>query len=411
MTTPPESPVSHAQKGSFGPNAWLVDDMYDRFLQDPTAVSASWREFFADYQRSPVPTVANAHVSAPAPLAKPVEVNTAAVALRGAAARIVTNMEASLSVPTATSVRTVAARLLEINRASLNESLARTTGAKVSFTHLIAFAIIKGIGAIPSMNATFVDSIDAKGTPGIIRHEHVGLGLAVDVLRPDGTRNLLVPVIRDADTVDFRDFLLSYEEIVRKVHNATFGADDFVGATCSLTNPGTLGTVQSVPRLMPGQGAIFGVGALAWPAGFEAADPTALADLGVGPAAVRHQRRPERRPQRNFHAVADLGRPQFRQRRHAGAQMGNRFGQRKALQRDFTGAQPKRRRDTVLLRRAIVKREQFGRGIAGFGPALFQQMGNVAMQLLAPALQKRIVGGVLNQRIGRIRVMRVERKS
>ncbi|HEY5302828.1 MAG TPA: multifunctional oxoglutarate decarboxylase/oxoglutarate dehydrogenase thiamine pyrophosphate-binding subunit/dihydrolipoyllysine-residue succinyltransferase subunit [Acidimicrobiales bacterium] len=282
MTTPPESPVSHAQKGSFGPNAWLVDDMYDRFLQDPTAVSASWREFFADYQRSPVPTVANAHVSAPAPLAKPVEVNTAAVALRGAAARIVTNMEASLSVPTATSVRTVAARLLEINRASLNESLARTTGAKVSFTHLIAFAIIKGIGAIPSMNATFVDSIDAKGTPGIIRHEHVGLGLAVDVLRPDGTRNLLVPVIRDADTMDFRDFLLSYEEIVRKVHNATFGADDFVGATCSLTNPGTLGTVQSVPRLMPGQGAIFGVGALAWPAGFEAADPTALADLGVG---------------------------------------------------------------------------------------------------------------------------------
>jgi 2-oxoglutarate dehydrogenase E1 component len=245
-------------------------------------VAASWREFFADYQRSPVPTVATTHAVAAAPAPKPVEVNAAATPLRGAAARIVTNMEASLRVPTATSVRTVAARLLEINRASLNESLGRTTGAKVSFTHLIAFAIIKGLQEITSMNATFVEAVDAKGTPGVIRHEHVGLGLAVDVERPDGTRNLLVPVIRDADTMDFRDFLLAYEELVRKVHNATFGADDFVGATCSLTNPGTLGTVQSVPRLMPGQGAIFGVGALAWPAGFEAADPIALAELGVG---------------------------------------------------------------------------------------------------------------------------------
>ncbi len=144
--------------------------------------------------------------------------------------------------------------LLEINRASLNESLGRTTGAKVSFTHLIAFAIIHGLKSIPSMNATFVEAVDAKGTPGVIRHEHVGLGLAVDVERPDGTRNLLVPVIRDADTMDFREFLIAYEELVRKVHSATFGADDFVGATCSLTNPGTLGTVQSVPRLMPGQG-------------------------------------------------------------------------------------------------------------------------------------------------------------
>ena len=256
--------------------------MYDRFLHDPTTVSPSWREFFVDYQRSPVPTVATATAPAPSVAVKPVEINADAVALRGAAARIVSNMEASLTVPTATSVRTVAARLLEINRLSLNESLARTTGAKVSFTHLIAYAIVKGLKEIPSLNATFVEAMDVKGTPGVIRHQHVGLGLAVDVQRPDGTRNLLVPVIRDADTMDFREFLLAYEELVRKVHNATFGADDFVGATCSLTNPGTLGTVQSVPRLMPGQGAIFGVGALAWPAGFEAADPTALAELGVG---------------------------------------------------------------------------------------------------------------------------------
>jgi len=254
--------------------------MYDKFLADPTSVAESWREFFADYQRSTVPSVASA---APATLTLPVtDIDTEAIPLRGAAARIVTNMEASLAVPTATSVRTVSARLLEINRAGLNESLSHSSGAKVSFTHFIAYAIVKGLAEIPSLNASFVDAVDKKGTPGVRRHEHVGLGLAVDVQRADGSRNLLVPVIRDADTMDFRAFLLAYEDLVRKVHNASIGADDFVGATVSLTNPGTLGTVQSVPRLMAGQGAIFGVGALGWPAGFEAADPRALAELGVG---------------------------------------------------------------------------------------------------------------------------------
>ena len=255
--------------------------MYDRFLADPNDVSDSWREFFADYQRSTVPSVATA-TSTPPPSPSSVTIDSEATALRGAAARIVTNMNASLGVPTATSVRTVSARLLEVNRSALNETLARSSGAKVSFTHFIAYAIVKGLVAIPSMNSSFVEAVDQKGTPGVRHHEHVGLGLAVDVQRPDGTRNLLVPVIRDADTMDFRGFLMAYEDLVRKVHGGSFGADDFVGATVSLTNPGTLGTVQSVPRLMAGQGAIFGVGALGWPAGFDAADPRALAELGVG---------------------------------------------------------------------------------------------------------------------------------
>jgi 2-oxoglutarate dehydrogenase E1 component len=257
--------------------------MYDRFLADPSAVAESWREFFADYQRSTLPPVASTVApSVSAPPKPGVVIDEAATALRGAAARIVTNMNASLAVPTATSVRTVSARLLEINRTALNESLARSSGAKVSYTHLIAYAIVKGLTAVPALNAAFVDAVDEKGTPGVRRHEHVGLGLAVDVEKKDGSRNLLVPVIRGADTMDFRSFLLTYEDLVRKVHGGSFGADDLVGATVSLTNPGTLGTVQSVPRLMPGQGAIFGVGALAWPAGFEAADPRALAEMGVG---------------------------------------------------------------------------------------------------------------------------------
>ncbi|MGC8510498.1 MAG: multifunctional oxoglutarate decarboxylase/oxoglutarate dehydrogenase thiamine pyrophosphate-binding subunit/dihydrolipoyllysine-residue succinyltransferase subunit [Acidimicrobiales bacterium] len=284
MTTPPDTASTTASGGSFGANAWLVDDLYDQYLADPASVAPSWREFFVDYHRSTVPAVPAAAPRSTAPPERPAVpvVDEGATALRGAAARIVANMTASLGVPTATSVRTVASRLLEINRVTLNETLSRTSGAKVSFTHLIAYAIVEGLVAVPSLNATYVEAVDAKGTPGVRHHDHVGLGLAVDVSRPDGSHNLMVPVIRDADTLDFREFLVAYEDLVRKVHAGTVGADDFVGATVSLTNPGTLGTVQSVPRLMPGQGAIFGVGALTWPAGFDAADPRTLAELGVG---------------------------------------------------------------------------------------------------------------------------------
>jgi 2-oxoglutarate dehydrogenase E1 component len=287
-----------AGAGAFGPNAWLVEDMYDRFRADPSSVSESWREFFADYR--PAATAA-APVATPAPVpspaATPLSPPTAgapvvsppadasgepATPLRGAAGRIVTNMEASLGVPTATSVRVVAAKLLEVNRTVVNDQLLRTTGGKVSFTHLIGYAVVKGLQAVPAMNAAFVADADGKGTPGVVRHRHVGLGLAVDVEKAAGTRTLLVPCIAEADTRDFRSFLGAYEELVRKIHTNKIAPDDFAGTTATLTNPGTLGTVQSVPRLMPGQGVIVGVGALGFPPGFEAADPRVLADLGVG---------------------------------------------------------------------------------------------------------------------------------
>ncbi|HEX4245940.1 MAG TPA: multifunctional oxoglutarate decarboxylase/oxoglutarate dehydrogenase thiamine pyrophosphate-binding subunit/dihydrolipoyllysine-residue succinyltransferase subunit [Acidimicrobiales bacterium] len=298
------SPISGS--GAFGPNAWLVEDMYDRFRADPTSVSDSWREFFADYRpvtgapTGQVPAVtATAVAPAPAP-APPTEAprrdgvatgggtpapststDEPITPLRGAAGRIVVNMEASLGVPTATSVRSVPAKLLEVNRTIINNQLSRTMGGKVSFTHLIGFAVVKGLEAVPTMNSAFVADADGKGTPGVIRHARVGLGLAVDVEKRDG-RTLLVPCIGDADLLDFRAFVGAYEDLVRKVHTNKIAPDDFAGTTVTLTNPGTLGTVQSVPRLMPGQGVIVGVGALGVPPGFEAADPRALADLGVG---------------------------------------------------------------------------------------------------------------------------------
>jgi 2-oxoglutarate dehydrogenase E1 component len=311
-----------AGAGAFGPNAWLVEDMYDRFRSDPTSVSDSWREFFADYRPAGAPPVQTAAtVPAPAlpseraaaassPTPTPRSVPATAIAasaspavspqptvptagggsadddkatpLRGAAARIVANMEASLSVPTATSVRVVPAKLLEVNRTVINNQLFRTNGGKVSFTHLIGYAVVKGLIATPAMNAAFVPDSDGKGTPGVIRHHHVGLGLAVDVEKSGGTRTLMVPCIGGADELDFRGFISAYEELVRKIHTNKIAPDDFAGTTVTLTNPGTLGTVQSVPRLMPGQGLIVGVGALGFPPGFEAADPRTLANLGIG---------------------------------------------------------------------------------------------------------------------------------
>jgi 2-oxoglutarate dehydrogenase E1 component len=276
-----------------GPNAWLVDEMYEQYLADPGAVSESWREFFGDYRpERPVaaPTAAPAAPPADAPPSavapQPAATAPAAVdaeptgePLRGAAALIAANMTRSLEVPTATSFREVPAKLLEVNRSIINGYLGRTRGGKVSFTHLIGFAVVRAIAdAMPVMNSTYVEGPDGKGR--VVHHDHIGLGLAVDVERQNG-RTLLVPCIRDADTLDFRAFWAAYEDLIRKVRSNKLTADDFAGVTVSLTNPGTIGTVQSVPRLMPGQGTIVGVGTLGFPTEFEGADPATLATLGV----------------------------------------------------------------------------------------------------------------------------------
>ncbi|MFP5318060.1 MAG: multifunctional oxoglutarate decarboxylase/oxoglutarate dehydrogenase thiamine pyrophosphate-binding subunit/dihydrolipoyllysine-residue succinyltransferase subunit [Acidimicrobiia bacterium] len=277
---------------AFGPNAWLVDEMYERYRADPGSVSASWRDFFEGYRpdngRGPASVAARPTPPAAPASPPPAEAAPAGVAagappadgqvLRGAAARLAVNMEASLAIPTATSTRVVPARLLEVNRKVLNGYLGRTGGGKVSFTHLIGYAVVRAVAAVPAMNASFAKSADEAR---VVRHPHVGLGLAVDVPKPDGSRTLLVPCIRDADTLDFRAFHAAYEEIIRRVRTNKIGPADFSGVTMTLTNPGTLGTVHSVPRLMPGQGVIVGVGALEYPAEFQGADPNVLAELGV----------------------------------------------------------------------------------------------------------------------------------
>ncbi|MCJ7672680.1 MAG: multifunctional oxoglutarate decarboxylase/oxoglutarate dehydrogenase thiamine pyrophosphate-binding subunit/dihydrolipoyllysine-residue succinyltransferase subunit, partial [Acidimicrobiia bacterium] len=191
---------------------------------------------------------------------------------------IVENMEASLTVPTATSVRSIPAKLLEVNRQILNNHLGRTGRGKVSFTHLIAYAVVRALDEFPNLTSSYAE---ADGTPTIVRHPHVNIGLAVDVERKDGTRSLLVPNIKHAETLDFAGFWEAYEALIAKVRGGQMSPDDFVGTTGTITNPGMIGTVHSVPRLMPGQGFILGVGAIGYPSEYEGADPQALARLGV----------------------------------------------------------------------------------------------------------------------------------
>jgi 2-oxoglutarate dehydrogenase E1 component len=212
---------------------------------------------------------------APAP---PVPKDAETVPLKGAAARVVSNMEASLNVPTATSVRAVPAKLLIDNRVVINNHLARKRGGKVSFTHVIGYAIVQALKIMPEMNAGFTE---VDGKPALIKPGHINLGLAIDVPKPDGTRQLLVPSIKAAESMDFHQFWTAYEDVVRRARNGKLSADDFAGTTVSLTNPGTIGTVHSVPRLMQGQGCIIGVGAMEYPAEYQGASPETLARLAV----------------------------------------------------------------------------------------------------------------------------------
>jgi 2-oxoglutarate decarboxylase len=201
------------------------------------------------------------------------------VVLRGAAARTVQNMDASLTVPTATSVRSVPVKLLFDNRTVINNHLARARGGKVSFTHLIGYAIIQAVKAMPEMNTGY--EVDEKGKPNQLKPEHINFGLAIDLQKPDGSRQLLVPSIKATETMTFAQFWAAYETMVRKARDGKLEVSDFQGTTLSLTNPGGIGTNHSVPRLMSGQGVIVGVGSMEYPPEFQGASEHTLAQMAI----------------------------------------------------------------------------------------------------------------------------------
>ena len=311
----------------FGQNEWLVEEMYRKFCEDPSSVDPSWHEFLVDYspqpavdtaastgngaepaappepkpapepaqaakptppaktppsskaasteQKSPADTPAKPKTAAPVPSADGDEVRV----LRGAAAAVVKNMAASLEVPTATSVRAIPAKLLIDNRIVINNHLKRTRGGKISFTHLLGYAIVQAVKKFPNMNRHFAQ---VNGKPNVVTPAHTSLGLAIDLQGKDGNRQLVVAGIKNTETMRFGQFIAAYEDIVRRARDGKLTAEDFAGVTLSLTNPGTIGTVHSVPRLMRGQGAIIGAGAMEYPAEFQGASEERIAELGIG---------------------------------------------------------------------------------------------------------------------------------
>jgi len=270
---PPAPPAAPPAPPAAPPAPPAAAHAADRAPQPPaTAVPAT-----SPSPAAQVEPAAGAKVPAPAatPPARPSPRTTP---LKGAASQVVANMNASLAMPTATSVRTVPAKLLADNRTVINNHLRRARGGKVSFTHLIGYALVRALADVPVMNNAFGE---VEGKPVLLTPAGVGLGLAIDLHNANGTRSLVVAAIKGAESMDFAQFLAAYEDIVRRARQGALTTGDFQGTTISLTNPGGIGTVHSVPRLMQGAGAIIGVGAMEYPAEFSGASEETLAHLGI----------------------------------------------------------------------------------------------------------------------------------
>ncbi len=256
-------------------NAGFAQAVYESWIENPESVAPEWRRLFErgiigeEPPPKPAPTPSGSNGSTTLP----------GTEIKGPAARLAANMEESLSVPTATTFRVVPVRVLEQRRAALNSALKGSgSDRKLSFTHLIGWALVQAAHQHPAMGVTFVRR---EGTPVRIEPDGTHLGLAVDVERKDGSRGLVVPVLRHADRMDFPSFLATYESLVDRARHHRLMPDDFVGATITLTNPGGLGTSASVPRLMAGQACIVAVGAIAHPAEYHDVPADRVAGLGI----------------------------------------------------------------------------------------------------------------------------------
>ncbi|MGH9872079.1 MAG: multifunctional oxoglutarate decarboxylase/oxoglutarate dehydrogenase thiamine pyrophosphate-binding subunit/dihydrolipoyllysine-residue succinyltransferase subunit [Pyrinomonadaceae bacterium] len=312
---------------NFGANATYVEGLLSRFRSNPELVDESWRTYFAELLggggsgqadgasarplveptpgrqaenggRGPTSSTGVAEAAAPAktearpiaaakqsqaaPAAQPASTDQVeAIPIRGVALKIVENMEASLSVPTATSQRRIPVKLLDENRRIINKYLQENDRGKASYTHLIAWALLRALDEFPQLNDGF-DIVD--GNPVRLHRPGVNLGVAIDVTKKDGTRTLLVPNIKGASKLRFSQFLTAYDDVVKRAREGKLQIADFQGTTISLTNPGTIGTVASTPRLMAGQSLIIATGAIEYPAEYQAMAPETLSQLGISKA-------------------------------------------------------------------------------------------------------------------------------
>jgi multifunctional 2-oxoglutarate metabolism enzyme len=312
--------MPQSKEAALGINSWLEDELFHQYQFDRNSVDEGWTQLFqvlpgsngesalAEVEETtsppnpPEPSIEEPpneeppREEPPGPEPVPQEAARAETAvakrdvkalgaseqlipLRGAAARIAENMTASLSIPVATSQRQLPVRVIEENRSLINRQRALENRGKLSFTHLIAWAIVKAVNSNPSLNHAYAEN---GGEPFRAVRTQVNIGLAVDVPGKDGTRSLKVPNIKNADGMNFAQFVAAYDDIVARARTNKLQVADFEGTTISLTNPGTVGTFGSVPRLMPGQGAIIATGAIDYPAEFAGASQETRAMLGLG---------------------------------------------------------------------------------------------------------------------------------
>ncbi|MEP7339130.1 MAG: multifunctional oxoglutarate decarboxylase/oxoglutarate dehydrogenase thiamine pyrophosphate-binding subunit/dihydrolipoyllysine-residue succinyltransferase subunit [Acidobacteriota bacterium] len=293
--------ISNTIASDFGANATYVEDLLRQFQHNPHSVGDEWGTYFSGLlgangavkadATAGATTVASGSASngaTAAQTAKPAAQATAAapaaqaagerLQIRGPALKIVENMEASLAVPTATSIREIPIKLLDENRRWINRHLESQGKGKTSYTHFIAWAILKSLQKFPQMNDGYEE---AEDTAYRLKRADVNLGVAVDVQKKDGSRTLLVPNVKGANKLNFWQFIQAYQDVIKRARDGKLQVSDFQGTTLSLTNPGTIGTTASSPRLMAGQGAIIATGAIEFPPEYAAMTDAALSQLGI----------------------------------------------------------------------------------------------------------------------------------
>ncbi len=268
----------------FGANTWFVEYLHEQYEKNPSQIPVQWQKFFgkvtgkfednANMENKENGTLFNlGNIEFPLP-----GEGDETQVIAGSSARILDNMNDSLTVPVATSQRTVPVKLLEENRRLLNQFLEKKNAGKVSFTHLISWAILKAAEKVPALNNAFTL---IKGKPNIIKRKNINLGLAIDLERKDGSHSLIVPNIKNANRMNFKQFWDTYEDLVTRSRKGLIDPVEFSGTTITLTNPGTIGTAASVPRLMVGQGAIIATGAIQYSPEYQAMSPSTISALGV----------------------------------------------------------------------------------------------------------------------------------
>src|SRR5579862_8858400 len=282
QSTPPE----------FGINSWLEDELYQQYLHDRKTVDDSWKKIFesnggtaAPTNGTPAVTAETPAVTAPvtvtptkrAPAEKPSD-GDQVLPLRGAAARIAENMNASLRIPLATSQRVIPVKVIDENRRIINEHRTLIGRPKISYTHIVGWAVVQALPSNPSLNSAYAD---VNGEPARVVRSQVNIGIAVDVAGKDGVRSLKVPNIKNAGALNFAQYMEAFDDIVARARANKLTVQDFEGTTISLTNPGTVGTLSSIPRLMPGQGSIIAIGTIDYPAEYHGASEQLRALLGL----------------------------------------------------------------------------------------------------------------------------------